>query len=349
MTVRRLLGAIVSLLCLSACSQGGAPVPNGLEQSGAQPAAAHFAGYGAAVSPPLKYFDTPSYTAWPTNVTAGPQKALWFSEEFFDNIGRITSDGTITEIPISNGQEPEGITEGADGNLWFTEPGANLIGRMTPQGAFTLFPIGGQNPDPRNVTLGPDGNVWFTEFGDGYIGRITPSGTITRFQIPGYSPSPWDITTGPDGELWFTESLTNAIGRFDPRTLTFKSSLNVPTPESVPWGILMAPDKHIWFTERTGNKIAEVVGSKIREFKIAQSASYPEALAPGSDGDLWFPESQAGDVGRIDPATGKFGRALTLPSGSIPEGVARGYNGNIFVTIAAYHNPNMIGEVVLKR
>ncbi|MGC9992226.1 MAG: Virginiamycin B lyase [Candidatus Cybelea sp.] len=345
MTIRALIAAAtaVSLLSLWGCSQGTSAVPSGLSPTGA----AHFAG-SPLVLPPLRYFDTPSTGAWPENIVRGPQHALWFTEEFTDKIGRIASDGTMTEFSISNGQEPEGITEGADGNLWFTEPGANAIGRMTPTGTVTIFPIDGQDPDPRGITLGPDGNVWYTEYTDGYIGRVTPKGKITRFAISGYLPSPWDITAGPGGDLWFTESFANEIGRFDPRTLIFKSSLNVPTGASTPWGILFAPDKHIWFTERTGDKIAEVDGKTIREHKIAQSGSYPEKLASGSDGDLWFPESQAGDIGHIDPASGKFGQVIVLPSGDIPQGIASGFNRNVFFTIASYHNPSQISEVMLR-
>jgi virginiamycin B lyase len=342
MTVRALIATVTSLFCLWGCSQGTSAVPGGAAQMGA----ARFAG-SPLVLPTLKYFDTPSTGSWPENIVRGPQHALWFTEEFTDKIGRIASDGTIAEFSVSNGQEPEGITEGADGNLWFTEPGANAIGRMTPAGTFTIFQIDGQDPDPRGITLGPDGNVWYTEYSDGYIGRVTPQGQITRFAVSGYLPSPWDITAGPGGDLWFTESFANEIGRFDPRTLRFKAALNVPTGESTPWGILFAPDKHIWFTERTGDKIAEVDGKTIREHKIAQPASYPEKLAPGSDGDLWFPESQAGDVGHIDPATGKFGQVIVLPSGDIPQGIASGFNRNVFFTIASYHNPDQIGEVML--
>jgi streptogramin lyase len=343
MTVRVLIVTVTSLFCLWGCSQGTSAVPSGPAQLGA----AHLAGTHL-VLPALKYFDTPSSGAWPENIVPGPQRALWFTEEFTDKIGRIASDGTMTEFSVSNGQEPEGITEGADGNLWFTEPGANAIGRMTPTGTCTIFQIDGQDPDPRGITLGPDGNVWYTEYTDGYIGRVTPQGQITRFAVSGYLPAPWDITAGPDGDLWFTESFANEIGRFDPRSLRFKASLSVPTGESTPWGILFAPDKHIWFTERTGDKIAEVDGKTIREHTIAQPGSYPEKLAAGSDGDLWFPESQAGDIGHIDPATGKFGHVIVLPSGDIPQGIASGFNRNVFFTIASYHNPSQIGEVMLR-
>lgn len=341
--VRRRLLAISALCCLWGCSQATSPIPGGYAQ-----VAPRAAGIGRAVLPTLEYFNTPSSDAWPEFIVAGPQRALWFTEFFTGNIGRIETDGAITEFPLPPGDTPEGITEGADGNLWVTEPGASRIGRMTPRGAVTTFEIAGSNPSPRGITLGPDGNVWYVEFYDGYIGRVTPKGVITRFEIPAGSPFPWDITTGPDGDLWFTESEINAIGRFNPKTLTFDASLPVPTQNSTPWGILLAPDKHIWFTERTGDKIAEVVGSgEMREFKIAQAGSYPEMLAPGSDGNLWFTESQTGDLGRINPVTGKFGKILVLPSGSIPNGIASGANKNLFFTIADYTEPSQIGEVVL--
>lgn len=51
---------------------------------------------------------------------------------------------------------------------------------------------------------------------------------------------------------------------------------------------------------------------KIREFLIAQPASYPDSLAPGADGNLWFTESNATALGNIDPKTGKFGAPLRL-------------------------------------
>jgi streptogramin lyase len=219
---------------------------------------------------------------------------------------------------------------------------------MTPSGTFTTFAIDSPDPDPRGMTLGPDGNVWYVEFDDGYIGRVTPQGVITRFAIPeGVYSSPWTITTGPDGDLYFSESGTNRIGRFNPSTQKFDQSLAVPTRNATPWGVMMAPDKHIWFTERTGDKIAEVTASgKIKEFAIAQAGSYPEALAPAG-GKLWFTEELSGNVGNIDPKTGKFGPLVTLPSGSIPIGITQGFNKNIWFCVSFYNTPMQIGEIVL--
>lgn len=343
MIARPNVAAVIACLGLCSCSQAGAPMPNQT-----QPIGTSLEERAGRRAPKVDFFDTPSTGAWPGYIVLGPQKALWFTEEFTSKIGRIATDGSITEFPVSNGQEPEGITVGPDGNLWFTEPGANEIGRMTPHGVMALFQITGSNPSPRGITTGPDGNLWSVEYYDGYLDRISLQGAITRFQIPTYAPYAWAITTGPDGDLWFTESAANAIGRFNPNTQTFDASITVPTSESTPWAIRLLPNKQIWFTERTGDKIATVDGSgNVREFPIAQPGSYPEDLALGSDGDLWFTESQTGDLGRINPSSGKFGHIITLPSESIPNAIARGENGNVFFTIDSYHNPSQIGEVIL--
>ena len=124
----------------------------------------------------------------------------------------------------------------------------------------------------------------------------------------------------------------------------------MPTQNATPWGILLAPDHHIWFTERTGNKIAVVgKGNKVIEFPIREPKSYPEKLAAGSDGLLWFVNSQVGNIGRINPKTGKFKPVIQLSSTSIPQSLASGPDGNIWFTVAAYNLPGQIGQVVIKK
>ena len=150
--------------------------------------------------------------------------------------------------------------------------------------------------------------------------------------------------------MWFTDSFQNTIDRFNPNTLKFEKAISVPTQNATPWGILLAPDHHIWFTERTGNKIGVVgKGNKVLEFPIAEPQSYPEKLAAGSDGLLWFVNSQVSNIGRIDPKTGNFKPVIQLSNTSIPEGLAAGPDGNIWFTVAAYNLPGQIGQVVIKK
>src|SRR5450755_1737484 len=67
-------------------------------------------------------YPTLSGTGFYSDITAGPDGALWFTEEIGNNIGRITTAGVVTEYPVPtpNGQL-FAITSGPDEALWFTE------------------------------------------------------------------------------------------------------------------------------------------------------------------------------------------------------------------------------------
>jgi streptogramin lyase len=110
---------------------------------------------------------------------AGPEGALWFTENYGGNgdvpnkIGRITTAGVVTEFPIPTPNSgPEGITSGPDGALWFTEYQANQIGRITTAGAFTEYPTPTASSQPAEITRGPNGGLWFTEFTANKIGTF---------------------------------------------------------------------------------------------------------------------------------------------------------------------------------
>ena len=111
----------------------------------------------------------------------GPDGNLWFAEVLGNRIGRITTDGAITEflVPTPNSR-PTVVAAGPDGNLWFTERGTvaspgNKVGRITPEGAITEYTLPNPGSRPLGITAGPDGNVWFTEQAGNRIGRIDPA------------------------------------------------------------------------------------------------------------------------------------------------------------------------------
>jgi virginiamycin B lyase len=59
----------------------------------------------------------------PQNISVGPDRNLWFTEEHTDKVARMTPQGLLTEydVPTANAQ-PQAFCLGGDGNLWFTEP-----------------------------------------------------------------------------------------------------------------------------------------------------------------------------------------------------------------------------------
>jgi streptogramin lyase len=71
-------------------------------------------------------------TSLPHTPTLGPDGAVWFVEQNANKIGRISTDGVITEYPIPTiSSSPCCIVAGPDGALWFAESNGNNIGRIT--------------------------------------------------------------------------------------------------------------------------------------------------------------------------------------------------------------------------
>jgi hypothetical protein len=68
----------------------------------------------------------------PLGITAGPDGALWFTNQKDDSIGCITTAGAITIFGSPEVDGPRGINVGPDGNLWFASLVNDRIGRIEP-------------------------------------------------------------------------------------------------------------------------------------------------------------------------------------------------------------------------
>ncbi|MBV8459352.1 MAG: hypothetical protein JO009_00520, partial [Candidatus Eremiobacteraeota bacterium] len=95
-------------------------------------------------------------------ITQGPDGALWFTQLGASQIGRITTDGVMSEFPIRGDVHPNGIVTGPDGNLWFAETSAGLIGVMTPDGKLKELKPPTAYSGPYGIVVGPDNALWFT-------------------------------------------------------------------------------------------------------------------------------------------------------------------------------------------
>jgi virginiamycin B lyase len=306
----------------------------------------------AAVSHAVTFTEYPVPTpgSSPNEIAAGPDGALWFTEQVGNNIGRITTAGTITEFPIPTADsQPAGITVGPDGAMWFCEFSANKIGRITTAGVISEFsvsinpPLSG-NTSPYQITTGPDGALWFSEFGDESLGRITTDGVLSGgafsdiqpcSPITGDCAQPAGITTGPDGALWFTEWNENAIGQITTDGTLTEYPLPI-TFGGLPFSIVVGPDGALWFTSHNA------IGRITTTGTITGYQTFPFFITPGPDGALWFTEQGAisNAIGRI--TTSGVINEYTIPtSASDPEGIASGPDGALWFTEAS---ANKIGR-----
>ena len=102
-------------------------------------------------------------------LTDGPDGALYFglfanntsSQSATPTIGRITPDGSISQLPLPPSVAPGLITAGPDGPSGFLGV-ATQIDRITTDGKLTAFATS-LSSDEGAVSLaaGPDGALWF--------------------------------------------------------------------------------------------------------------------------------------------------------------------------------------------
>jgi streptogramin lyase len=289
-------------------------------------------------------------------VAAGPDGNIWFTDPAARAVGRITPAGQVTEFPtpsIFGGA----ITAGPDGNLWFvnnvlTFAGDPAIGRITPSGQVTTFPLPDDFTQPNQITAGPDGNVWLTEnlYPTGEkVARITPAGQVTEFPIPVppfVSGSAGGITVGPDGNLYFSHDGILAM-------ITPTGALRDHVAENVPDAITTGPDGNIWasgprFDLQTGAVLGDIIeriglDGTVTTFDVGTISASRSSIAAGPDGNLWFTEPDANQIGRITPA-GQITLFTAPTAASQPTSIVAGPNGNIWFTEAASRH---LGEYFL--
>jgi streptogramin lyase len=270
----------------------------------------------------------------PQGIVAGPDHAIWFTNEashaigritvggklrayvnsrvqgataivdgpdgalWFLNgngaIGRITTRGDVTVYSASNASLPDGLAVGPDGALWYTT-GGKSIGRMTVEGVDTLFADAVRMRGTYGITRGPDDALWFSNYLGSSIGRITPDGVVSMYSDPRIR-YPTGITTGPDGALWFADD-SGAIGRIttEGRVTTFGSAATVGHPRAIAVGT----DRALWATDRGGSIVRVTLDGRITRYRD-KGIAYPVGITAGTARTIWFTNYLGNTVGRLE-------------------------------------------------
>jgi len=157
-----------------------------------------------------------------------------------EQIGEITSSGTITETPLETGSAPDwgwGSGEAAassNGTIWFNDDGnRSLVEYNVNSHAVNYFWIPSDMSYVHGLTLAADGTLWFTEGNTGEIAQLSTAGgeTVTEYTTSPAADGSMGITQGPDGNIWFVDSSTNDVyqvtsGATSTRTYTFDADTN---------------------------------------------------------------------------------------------------------------------------
>jgi hypothetical protein len=310
-------------------------------------------------------------------IAAGPDGNLWFTDGVGGSavVGRITPDGSVTEFSIEDNTDTQlyTIRTGPDGNLWLTglrEPirtnDAQLVAiRLTPDGNYTVFQAfpDGFASSLSPLIVGSDGNLWYdASFYAGFpwdplnggqggvVGRITQDGAVTNFDASGLGFSAFGvgggITAGADGNLWI------GLGGVRPFTPDGQGLAIFPGSRALT-DMLTDADGNAWGLVRPGLVERITQDGTVSDFPLPVRAPTmnpePEldplrmTITAGPDGNIWFSDPYANQIGNITPGGAVTEYAVPTPN-SFPAGITTGPDGNIWFTELG---SSQIGEFVL--
>ena len=306
-SVIRSAGAAALGLAVAGCAGGAGSLapPGGAMQAASRFSPQSHVGRARPALTSVEYFNGIPSGAEPRGVAKGPG-GIWFTEFGTTQIGRIATNGTVTQFSLlPTSTTPNNIVEGPDHNMWFTETGSDVVGRITSKGKVTEFSAGNEAYGPWDIVAGPDGNLWFTYRSPSTdaIGRITTAGVVTLFTnglSPG-DPAVHDIAAGPDGNIWFTEEFGNRIGRCTTSGTITEFSSGI-TQNAGLVDIASGPDGDLWFTEYNANQIGRITPSgTVTEFSSGISSGAEPGSITSAKGYVWFTEegSNPASIGRV--------------------------------------------------
>ena len=181
----------------------------------------------------------------PIGIAAGPDGALWFTNQTNDSIGRITTTGAVTNYTGSGISGPHGIAARTRRRPVVHQlRAATRSGGSPPPGRSPTSPAPASLPgrDRGRARRRP---VVHQLAATARSGGSPPPGRSPTTPAPGIS-GPAGITAGPDGALWFTNNYcNNSIGRITTTGIvTNYTGIGISNPA----GIAAGPDGALWFT-----------------------------------------------------------------------------------------------------
>ena len=184
-----------------------------------------------------------------TDITAGPDGALWCVAPGANQVIRMTTSGSYSTVGLpSTGSQPTSIASGNDGYLWVTS-GTHLL-RVSTSGSVNDYAMDAGNCCATSVSAGGSG-LWVTNSALGFAAYDGNSEELTYPDNPG-TPA-WGTLAASDGTAWFldltTKSLVHALVPAAPTPSPSPTPVPTPTPTPTPGPL------HVWPTPGPGTEI----------------------------------------------------------------------------------------------
>ena len=365
LVLTRKFAALLALLFAAACSgQSGTSAPQAPQLAGPstkQTGSLKFTVYTAG--------QTPGFLAGAAAVdlAVGPAGDMWFTDFQTPAIGRIATNGTVTEFAsgLIAGAKPYSIVAGPDGNMWFSDNSGVALGKITPDGTITEYSAPQYtNSKSMGIAFGPNGEPWVVGFGSQPLLAHLTQGTIEAQLLP-VTMSPFGaLTADSQGNLFFVAQNGHRRAELIERRATggglHRTAINMHAifepccPNVAAKSIVMGPDGNPWFTTLDfGRHIsgAEFLGTlrgKVHLIRVSHKGlsapTYPSGLAASASG-LWMtggdPLAVYGALWHVDT----HGKQIAYELPYDPDSLALDAGGNQWFTTHFSQTASSIVEV----
>ncbi len=202
--------------------------------------------------------------------------------------------GTLGTVEV--GSKPCAQDVSPDGQVFVSDYGQGIVVRVDPA-AGTITQLARVAGAPCGIAYA-GGFVWVGLEGTHKLLRLDPeSGEL--LQTIDLKGDPWDVQAG-GGYVWVADRGLPGVVGYDEKT-------GEPGPQVVtgddPCG-LAYQDGHVWVALFTPHKVIRLNAAGDAEEVREDAGTTPCWFGDGDGASLWLTDGTAGDVLRIDPATG---------------------------------------------
>jgi streptogramin lyase len=300
---------------LAACAGTGAGTNDGTNPA-TNPAARPINKAGALQFQVFTAGQTPGFpaSAGAIDLAPGPNQTMWFTDGGTPAIGRIASDGTVTEFTsgLPANAEPDAIAAGPDGNMYFSDYRGVVIGKVTSNGTITEYSATQfTDTNSKAIAFGSDGLPWVVGSGiPSVLAHLTSSGKITTQKLaPDFTP---DQTLAADahGNLWFTGVNKTQHAELLERVASTGKLVHLPAhmvkqflpccPNQSAMQMTIGPNGAPWFTTTnylkqgtTSFHLGTVEGNAVKLLRLTHkgltTSAYPSGIAStgATSNTLW--------------------------------------------------------------
>jgi streptogramin lyase len=258
---------------------------------------------------------TPGFpaTAGAIDVAPGPNQTMWFTDAGTPAIGRIASDGTVTEFTsgLPQNAEPNAIAAGPDGNMYFSDYRGVVIGKITSDGTITEYSAPKfTDTNSKAIAFGSDGLPWVVGSGvPSVLAHLTSAGKITTQKLAADFTPDSTLAADAGGNLWFTGVNKHLHGELLERVASSGKLVHLPMhmvkqflpccPNQAATQMTIGPNGVPWFTTTnylklgtTAFHLGTVDGNAVKLLRLTHNglstSAYPSGIAStGASNTVW--------------------------------------------------------------